>query len=369
MALYIGLMSGTSADGIDAALVELTDRPRLLHSHSEPYPEALRRDLLDLADNQTPIPLSELGRLDHRVGTCFAEAVQRLLQEAGVAAAEVTAIGSHGQTVAHFPDGEHPFSLQIGDPSVIAERTGILTVADFRRADLAAGGQGAPLAPAFHAAVLRDPQHPRAVVNIGGMANVTLLPGGTGEAVGFDTGPGNALMDAWIQSRRGGRFDREGRWAASGTVHPGLLAALLEDDYFHRPPPKSTGREYFNLGWLQPHLEGREVADEDVQATLAQLTVESIARAVRMHLPAASRLIVCGGGVHNAHLLERLTQALAPVPVVSSAEYGVDPDWVEAMAFAWLAARRLEGQPGNLPSVTGARHPALLGAVYGVASS
>ena len=364
MRTYIGLISGTSADGIDAALVEFAPQPRLRLALRQDYPEPLRQALLALATEQAPISLRQLGSLDHGVAVCAVEAVQRLLQQADTPPAAVTAIGSHGQTIAHYPDHEPPFSLQVGDPSVIAEYTGITTVADFRRRDMAAGGQGAPLVPIFHQSILSSTKEDRVVANIGGMANITLLPRAGAPVRGFDTGPGNALLDEWISARRGEAFDRDGAWAATGTVERDLLRALLADPYFERRPPKSTGREYFNRRWLEGRLPTRELRDGNVQATLSQLSAETIAAAVRAELPGAARLIVCGGGARNHDLLGRLGTALAPMPVVTSDIYGVDPDWVEAMAFAWLAARTLEGLPGNLPEVTGARRPVILGGIY-----
>lgn len=362
---YIGLMSGTSLDGIDAALLDLRQRPRLLAQHSHPLPDPLRQQLYQL---QTPgeNELSTMMRLDVELGRLFAEAVHALLAKADKRAGEIAAIGSHGQTLRHYPDGPTPSTLQIGDPNLIAELTGITTVADLRRRDLAAGGQGAPLVPAFHAAMFRREGSNRAILNLGGIANLTLLPADSQAAVtGFDTGPGNGLLDAWIARHQQQRYDRDGEWAASGHCHPGLLERLLHDPYFARPPPKSTGREYFNLNWLHAALAPfADLASRDVQATLCELSARSIAEALQATRDPVEEVLICGGGIHNRALYQRLEELLTPARVTSTAEAGLDPDWVEAAAFAWLAKQTLAGDPGNLPSVTGASHPVVLGGVY-----
>lgn len=363
---YIGLMSGTSMDAVDAALVELRgDHIALVARRSLPLPEALRAALIEAShDHHTPI--AHIAELDVRLGRLFAEAALDLLRTNAVAAAKVRAIGSHGQTVYHRPQGDTPTSLQIADPNLIAELTGITTVADFRRRDIAAGGQGAPLVPAFHDAVFRSDAEDRAVVNLGGIANITLLPRDRAAPVrGFDTGPGNALMDYWVHRHRRAAYDDGGAWAASGCVQPSLLAALLREPYFTQPPPKSTGRELFNPGWLNALLTqaGAGLAPADVQATLCELTAVSVAHAIQQHAPGCARVLVCGGGAYNATLMARLAALLAR-PVESTALHGIDPKWVEAMAFAWLARQTLLGRPGNLPAVTGARAPVVLGAIY-----
>jgi len=362
---YIGLISGTSMDGIDAALLDFNPQPRLLAHHSHPLPDAIRQQLYKL---QTPgqDELTTAMRLDVELGRLFAAAANALLKKAGLSATQVAAIGSHGQTLRHYPDGATPSTLQIGDPNLIAELTGITTVADLRRRDMAAGGQGAPLVPAFHAGVFRQTGSNRAILNIGGIANLTLLPAGAAAPVtGFDTGPGNGLMDAWIEQHHGQAYDRDGEWAASGHVHPGLLERLLHDPYFDRTPPKSTGREYFNLAWLQPRLEPfADLAPRDVQATLCELSARSIAEALQESLGSVDEVLICGGGVHNRTLRQRLEELLTPARVTSTAGAGLDPDWVEAAAFAWLARQTLNGEPGNLPSVTGASHPVVLGGIY-----
>lgn len=362
--LYLGLISGTSADGIDAALVRFTDtRPALVAGLVHPWEENLRRRILAVAQDEERLDLDGYGQLDVAVGRAFADAALAVMAKAGVGAGEVRAIGSHGQTIRHRPDGEYPFTLQIGDPSVIAERTRVDTVADFRRPDVAAGGQGAPLVPAFHATVLRPDQGARVVLNLGGIANVTRLTP-EGGVTGFDTGPANGLMDAWCLRHKGEAFDRDGLFAASGTVDPDLLAELLDDAYFILPPPKSTGREHFHLAWLDAHPRVAELAPEDVQATLMALSAVSITDAVRRHAADAIDVVACGGGVHNAALMHAIESRLEGRTLHGSGTFGIDPDFMEAMGFAWLAFRRLRGEPGNLPAVTGARGARLLGALY-----
>lgn len=364
--LYLGLISGTSADGIDAALVRFTDgRPALVAGLTHPWEDALRARILAVAQDELRLDLDAYGRLDVAVGMAFADAARAVIAKAGVPASSVAAIGSHGQTIRHRPSGTHPFTLQIGDASVIAERSGIDTVADFRRADVAAGGQGAPLVPAFHATVLRPTEGSRVVLNLGGIANVTRLTP-EGDVTGFDTGPANGLMDAWCLRHRGEAFDRDGVFAASGTVDAALLAELLDDAYFVLDPPKSTGREHFHLAWLDEHPRVADLSPEDVQATLLALSAASIGDAIARYAPDAVDVVACGGGVHNTALMRALTARLEGRVLRSSAEFGIDPDQMEAMAFAWLAYRRVRGEPGNLPAVTGARGLRLLGAVYAV---
>jgi anhydro-N-acetylmuramic acid kinase len=363
-ALYIGLISGTSADGIDAALVRFEqDRPRLVAALTHPWPDDLRSRILAVAQDETRLDLDAYGQLDVAIGACFADAASRLLDASGTSAAHVRAIGSHGQTLRHRPHGEHPFTLQVGDPSVIAERCRIDVVADFRRADVAAGGQGAPLLPAVHAMLLGSPGRTRVVLNLGGIANITVL-GADGRVFGFDTGPANGLMDAWCLRHRGEAFDRDGAFAREGTVDGDLLAALLADPYFALPPPKSTGREHFHLAWLDRHAQAARLRPADVQATLLELSARSVADAIERHAPYAVDVLACGGGVHNGALMARLAALLAPRALRSTASEGVDPDYLEATAFAWLARQRLLGRPGNLPAVTGARGPRVLGAIY-----
>ena len=361
--LYLGLISGTSADGIDVALVDCAEeRVRLLKGITISLAPTLRQQVLALSQGDGSFDIDQYGRLDVQLGEAFAAASLALLGAAGVAPEEIRAIGSHGQTVRHRPLGAHPFTLQLGDASIIAERTGIPTVADFRRADVAAGGQGAPLLPILHARLIATPDEPCAVLNLGGIANLTVLGDANGIR-GFDSGPANALLDAWCQLHTGQPVDRGGALAAQGRLDRDLLNALLRDPYFAAPPPKSTGREYFHLRWLDSHLRGRDIAVADVQATLLALTVQSVVHALAEHAPSTRRLWVCGGGVHNVHLMQSLKKAL-PFPVHSTADFGIDPDFIEATAFAWLARARLRGIPGNVPSVTGARGSRVLGAIH-----
>ncbi|NLC21842.1 MAG: anhydro-N-acetylmuramic acid kinase [Halomonadaceae bacterium] len=374
MALFVGLMSGTSLDGIDAALVEITtaDQPRLLATHAERMPDSLRELLLELCQtDHTTFPA--LAGAEDGFTRLQSHAVDQLLTRQGIEPAQIAAIGSHGQTIEHAPQGHPPgpaYTLQLDNPSLLAELTGCAVVADFRRRDLAAGGQAAPLAPAFHEGLFRCPDKWQLVLNLGGFANLTLLPPATSTAdiIGFDTGPANALLDAWHARHRGGRFDTDGAWAASGQVNEPLLEQLLSEPFFHRSPPRSTGREVFHLGWLERQLTGRE-RPEDVQATLAELTATSVALGIEaarelVDAPALSALIPCGGGAHNRDLLSRLAQRLPETALVPSSDWGWPADWLEAGAFAWLAWRRLQGLPGNLPSVTGAAGPRTLGGVY-----
>jgi anhydro-N-acetylmuramic acid kinase len=363
-ALYLGLISGTSADSIDAALVGFDGGlPQVKATHTHPWPSTLRSRMLALAQDEATLDLDAFGRLDVEIGHRFADAALHLLERNGIPAQAVQAIGSHGQTLRHRPTGEYPFTLQLGDPSVIAERCRIDVVADFRRTDIAAGGQGAPLLPALHAMLLGRPGHARVVLNLGGIANITVL-GADGSVLGFDTGPANGLLDAWCLRHRGEPFDRDGVFAASGRVNPGLLEALLTDSYFALTPPKSTGREHFHLGWLATHPQLATLLPADVQATLLELTARSVATAIAQHASTAADVLACGGGVHNGALMKRLGELLAPRIVCSTAHYGIDPDFIEATAFAWLARQRLLGLPGNLPAVTGARGARVLGAIY-----
>jgi anhydro-N-acetylmuramic acid kinase len=370
--LFVGLISGTSADGIDAALVRCADhdgttRCELVHGLTAPWEPALRARLVDLGQGGEARSLDEIGTLDVQVAEAFAEATHALLRAAGADRADVVAIGSHGQTVRHRPagsarDGRAPFTWQLGDPSLIAERCGIATVADFRRRDIAAGGQGAPLVPAFHAATLHSAEEDRAVLNLGGIANYTLLPA-LGEVRGFDTGPANALMDAWCMRHTGDAFDCDGAFAARGSIDGPLLARMLAEPWFALPPPKSSGREQFHLGWVEAQLQGDERA-EDVQATLLELTARTVAQALLSHQPSTGRVLLCGGGVRNPQLVARIGQHLPRCRIESTGAHGLDADYVEAMAFAWLARQTLLGRPGNLPSATGARGFRVLGAIY-----
>jgi len=363
--LYLGLMSGTSADGIDAALVQFPAAGgcRFVHGLTARWEPVLRARLVALGEGGPLDSLEELGELDARIAINFAEAANQLLAEAGVDRSRVHAIGSHGQTVRHRPLADPAFTVQLGDGNRIAELTGITTVSDFRRRDVAAGGHGAPLMPAFHLGMLGTADEDRAVLNLGGIANLTLIPR-EGAVRGFDTGPANALMDAWCQRHTGRTFDADGAYAASGTLDEGLLAGWRSDPWFALPPPKSTGREQFHLSWAEAHMGEGEYAAADVQATLLELTVATVADALLAQQPQTRRLLVCGGGVRNRQLMKRLAARLPEVQVESSAVHGLDPEYVEAMGFAWLAQRTMDGLAGNLPSVTGAMGPRILGAIH-----
>jgi anhydro-N-acetylmuramic acid kinase len=360
---FIGLISGTSMDGIDAVVVSFQPSRMRLHATLEyQYPQQLSRHLQHAIRHPDSCSIDQIGTLDRQVGESFRDATLDIVAKAGLAASDIAAIGSHGQTLRHKPDATAPFSLQIGDPATIAVGTGITTVADFRRADIAAGGQGAPLVPPFHQWLFGGSAD-RIVLNIGGIANITLLGDSDDMTSGFDTGPGNTLLDLWCRQHLGKPFDRGGDWAASGNTEAELLEGLLSDDYFSVAPPKSTGLEHFNLDWLMRHGADR-YTPENVQATLAELSAQSIAAAINQHAPKANELLVCGGGVHNADLMRRLRTRLPGMTVSSTAEAGLDPDWVEATAFAWLAMRTLHGRSGNLPNVTGASRKLVLGAIH-----
>jgi len=350
-------------DAIDTVLVDI-DGHALTIIHYEQYqiPPAVQ-DRVRAIDSHASI--AAITELDVILGQLFAGAVTRLLSTAGTDARAVHAIGSHGQTVLHLPNDTYPRTLQIGDPARIAEMTGITTVADFRRNDIAAGGQGAPLACAFHAWQFREPGINRIVLNLGGMANITLLPAEAGKDItGFDTGPGNALMDNWTQLHLQQDYDRDGMWAGSGHCNEQLLNAMLADHYFGKPPPKSTGKDEFNLDWLSQMIAGRNLASVDVQASLLELTAQSISAAITRHAPETRQILVCGGGVHNNTLMKRLVDVLPTCTIAPTDNYGVNADAVEAVTFAWLAHQRLHNLPANLPSVTGASRPVLLGAIY-----
>jgi anhydro-N-acetylmuramic acid kinase len=358
--LYIGLMSGTSIDGVDAVLADFASKPlKSIAAVHVPFPPALRSDLTALqrsgADEIHRAALAANSLMD-----CFAGAVSALLAKVQLPPHAVAAIAIHGQTIRHRP--ELSYTVQLANPARLAEETGITVVADFRSRDVAAGGQGAPLVPAFHATVFGKSDAHRVVVNLGGIANITDLPQ-RGDVRGFDTGPGNTLLDAWCERHTGKPFDSDGAWAATGDVIKELLSALGADPYFKLPPPKSTGRDYFNLAWLERHL-APSYKPADVQRTLVALTARTIAAAVDTHCKSATEVLACGGGANNRLLMQELKVALAPRTLGTTAEYGVPVNEVEALAFAWLARETLAGRTGNLPSVTGARGERILGAIY-----
>ena len=363
---YIGLISGTSMDGIDAVLATVNEQGlRIEHTLARPYPAELRGELLAAAAKPGETNIEVFGRLHGRVAREFAATVDALLAGSGRKPSDISASGSHGQTVLHAPAADPPFSLQLGDPGVIAALTYIPVVGDFRNSDMALGGEGAPLVPAFHAFAFGAADATRALVNIGGIANVTWLPA-RGEIKGFDTGPGNTLLDEWYRRHHSEKFDEAGQWAAEGRVQDELLTACLADPYFAAPPPKSTGTDYFCRAWLDRLLVEQTGRPEppDVQATLAELSAASIADAIRSLGDTLDTLAVCGGGAHNTDLVTRLQRRLPDTRVDTTASWGIEPDWVEAAAFAWLAHERLAGRPGNVPSVTGARHATPLGGIY-----
>jgi anhydro-N-acetylmuramic acid kinase len=363
MGIYLGLISGTSMDAIDAALVDFDVAPlSIIATSATPFEPGLKRRISALIDQADRVALDEVGQIDVALGRAFAQAALALTQTAGISAQDITAIGSHGQTLRHRPDLGLPFTWQIGDPNTLAEMTGISVVADFRRRDVAAGGQGAPLLPVFHDQVFRSDDEDRVIANLGGIANVTILTQGS-SVTGFDTGPANRLLDAWIAQHLGKDFDADGAWAASGQVDDTLLNELLDEPYLRLAPPKSTGRELFNLPWLESKLGLFSRPPRDVQATLQQFTARTLAAALRQYAPGAS-LYVCGGGAHNLGLLNAIAALIAPNPVASTAALGLDPDFVEAVAFAWFAKRTLEGLTSSAGSVTGARGARILGGVY-----
>jgi anhydro-N-acetylmuramic acid kinase len=362
MALFLGLMSGTSMDAIDAALVDFDVSPlRVIATSATPFEAALKIRIAKVLDSAGSVALDEIGQIDVQLARAFAEAALTLLRGAGINSGGVTAIGSHGQTLRHRLDLPTPFTWQICDPNTLCELTGISVVADFRRRDVAAGGQGAPLLPVFHDQVFRSCREDRVIANLGGIANITILKRDTA-VTGFDTGPANRLLDAWISLQQGKNFDAGGAWAGTGQCDDALLQRLLEEPYLEQAPPKSTGRELFNIPWLMEKL-GSFARPQDVQATLQQFTATTVAAAVRKHSPGAA-LYVCGGGARNTGLLAAIARALAPYPVATTVALGLDPDYIEAVAFAWFARRTLAGLTSSAGSVTGASGARILGGVY-----
>ncbi len=368
---YLGMLSGTSRDGVDTVLVRFgAEQPELIASLCVTYPADLAALLDGMINRRRRPDNDELELADQQLAEFFALSAWALLDRAGMPASDVTAIGSHGQTVWHRPVKHQPESIQLGNPQRIADLTGICTVGCFRQADLGAGGQGAPLAPLLHAALLKPQDGVRAVLNLGGIANISLI-NAAGTAVGYDTGPGNCLMDAWIRQHKGSAYDESGQWAAGGKVDHNLLQLLYSDPYFSLRPPKSTGVEHFNLFWLRDMLDKRstdaqQASVRDIQASLSELTAFSVAAAVRNTL--ANELLVCGGGAHNLDLLERISRLLPGIPVDTTAGCGIDPDWMEGILFAWLARERLAGRQQDTRCITGARKPVMLGEVFNPAA-
>lgn len=355
---YMGLMSGTSLDGLDIAITDSH-----LQSHfctTVPMPAELKQSIESIYLGQAT-DLRQIGELDHRIALHYAQAINSALFQANLDNSNIIAIGSHGQTVFHQPEGPWPFTMQLGDANIIAAQTGIPVVADFRRMDMAMGGQGAPLVPAFHQAVFAS-QQPRAIINIGGIANITVLKPGL-STLGYDTGPGNMLMNEWIEHHQGHSYDKSGNWAASGRPCEGLLKDLMSHPYFAEPAPKSTGRELFNLTWLAQYLAAYpKLSPADIQASLLSLTASSISQAIQHHKVTSA--YICGGGCHNQALMKDLKRRNPKVKIETTAALGVDPDYLEAIAFAWLAKQRIELKPGNLPVVTGASNSVILGGLF-----
>ncbi len=363
---YIGIMSGTSVDGIDAGLYDFSGQNiQVIDFYYQPFTQKIKQNIHHLCRNPQSISLLDYGQLDTQLGKLYAEACLNLLQQAKVNAQDIKAIGNHGQTLYHSPTAQQPFTIQIGDANIISQITGITTITDFRRRDIAAGGQGAPLVPAFHQAMFQSDRENRVIINIGGVANLSILPkDAQKDILGFDTGPGNTLMDYWISTHKNCTYDKNGEWAATGNIQPELLKQLKEEPYFSNPPPKSTGTEFFSANWLTKKLATLPAYPaEDIQRTLCQLTAETIAEAIQKFAPETDQVFLCGGGTHNHTLFKALEQLLSP-PIASTETQGIHPDQVEAMAFAWLAKRTLQGLTGNLPATTGAKQAVILGGIY-----
>ena len=361
----MGLMSGTSMDGVDAAVVEINEKNiNVITTFNKLYDDELKQELILIRDNIESINIDNYARLDHKVGKFFGAVALSAIEKSGIKSDQIQAIGNHGQTIRHQPRGRHPFSLQIGDPNLIANATKITTVSDFRRRDIASGGEGAPLTPIFHKFLLHDKTSDRVVLNIGGISNITFLKSGSNRIRGFDTGPGNTLMDLWIKIHLNQDFDKDGGWARGGNCDLKLLEAMLSDPYFSSQPPKSTGFEYFNRTWIEKYLNKRKYQAVDVMRTLLMLTIESIALHIERHANSADEIIICGGGAKNKILIELLTDRMKDKSVSLSDHHGIDADYLEAVAFAFLAKKTLSQEPGNIKSVTGARDDVILGGIY-----
>jgi anhydro-N-acetylmuramic acid kinase len=368
MELFIGIMSGTSLDGIDVAVCDFSnDKIKLVHAETAEFSNDLKQRLQQLITHSV-CDLSELGSTDVALAEEIALSINSVLNKKGIKASRVLAIGSHGQTIFHQPDSPHRFSLQIGNPNVIVEQTAITTIADFRQRDMALGGQGAPLVPAFHHALFQDEKLNRVIVNIGGISNITVLPAKSAktETFGFDTGPGNTLLDSWCQLHLKQNYDTNGDWAETGTVNQELLNICLADSYFSQHIPKSTGREHFNLAWLKSIIAATHnaIPAADIQATLCQLTADSITNDINRYAPDVDEVYICGGGAYNHSLIKRLSKAFEGKVIASTNALGLAPDWVEAVAFAWFAKQTLNQKTVNLSTVTGAKHNTILGGIY-----
>jgi len=361
--LVIGMLSGTSRDGVDAVLVNFSaGAMEILHAVCAPYPVAIKQTLDQLLASAAPPTAGIAEVLDENLAYFFARTAQNLVREAGLEMRDIRVIGSHGQNVWHRPTGEDPVTMQLGRGDLIARNTGVTVVNNFRSADLEAGGQGAPLAPLLHQRLFHSDAENRAVLNLGGIANLTLLPA-KGGVSGFDCGPGVCLLDGWISQQLHKDYDDGGRWAARGSVNAELLDRMLADPYFSLPPPKSTGLEHFSMAWLRQMLDRSSLAAPDVQATLAELSARCVSRSL-VEAGAPDRLLVCGGGVHNIDLVGRISDGLPGVTVESTARHGADPDWVEGLLFAWLARERLNGIEQDTTPITGAKRPVLLGDIH-----
>ncbi len=368
MSYFIGIMSGTSLDGVDIVLADIrsSDSFSFITARTYPLPADLKQDLLALSQERQDNELEIYARLDSRMGHLLAQSCNQLINDKGLRADEIKAIGSHGQTLRHYPEQDYPTSLQIGDPNIIAQNTGITTIADFRRRDMAAGGQGAPLVPPFHRALFYNAEKNRAILNIGGIANITFLPANNHQVLGYDTGPGNGLMDDWCLKHFNTPFDLSGKLAAKGQVHQTLLSQMLDDPYFLQIAPKSTGREYFSRQWLKRQLIelNTSISAHDVLRTLLELSCVAIRNEIKLLPVKIDEILVCGGGAHNPLLMQRLEELLPDSHVMSTEVHGLSPDWVEASAFSWLAYQTLNGFSANLPSVTGAGQEVILGGIW-----
>jgi len=366
-ALYIGVMSGTSLDGIDIALVNITsENISFIIGETYPIPDNIKSDLLTICEKKQS-SLQKLGEIDHQLGKLYAETINHFINNHQINKNNIIAIGCHGQTIFHSPIGDNPFTMQIGDANIIAAKTEITTIADFRRKDMALGGQGAPLVPAFHQAIFSDPNKNRIILNIGGISNISVLTPNK-PIIGYDTGPGNVLLDSWIMDNLGQQYDKDANWAKKGKVNSNLLNELLNEQYFKRPYPKSTGRELFNLNWLKQKLKAFNLLAQDIQATLVELTVSSVVNELSSKqlldpsLPC--ELFICGGGAKNPLIIERFSKLLPNWLVNTTDQQGISGDYLEAIAFAWLAYCRVNNLTSNIPTVTGAAKSVSLGVIY-----